>query len=136
MAFELDPRIAEATLPVGDLLISRVLLQNDSRFPWLILVPRRPGLTEILDFAAPERAILMEEIAATAQALRDVSSPHKLNVAALGNVVPQLHIHVVARFENDPAWPNPVFGHGERKPYEEAAAQAFAQAIARRLNLP
>ena len=135
MAFELDPRLAASTLPVGDLLLCRVLLQNDSRFPWLVLVPRRPGLTEIIDFAAPERAILMEEIALASQALKDFTSPHKLNVAALGNIVPQLHIHVVARFEGDAAWPGPVFGQGEPVPYEPDAARALIQFIEGRLNL-
>jgi len=83
---------------------------NDRRFPWVILVPARPGATEIVDLEAADRARLMEEIALVSGVMRDLFSPTKLNVAALGNVVAQLHVHVIARFASDDAWPRPVWG--------------------------
>lgn len=134
MQFELDPRLAADTFVLGDMLQSRVLLMNDARFPWLILVPRRPNLREFLDLAATERAILMEEIAQTSAALKDATKADKLNVAALGNMVPQLHIHVIARFAGDPAWPGPVWGRGQAAPYETDAARQFGAEIGRRLG--
>jgi diadenosine tetraphosphate (Ap4A) HIT family hydrolase len=110
--FRLDPRLAADTIPVGSLGLSRVLLMNDSRFPWLILVPEREGLTELTDLAPAERGTLMEEIAAASRALRAVARPDKINVGALGNIVRQMHVHVVARREGDAAWPGPVWGAG------------------------
>ena len=134
MTFALAPRLERDTLFAGDLILSRVLVMNDQRFPWAILVPRREGLTEILDLAATERAILMEEIASLAQALRDLAEPEKLNVAALGNIVAQLHVHVVARYRHDPAWPGPVFGAGTAIPYEAEAGRAFVARLAQKLG--
>jgi diadenosine tetraphosphate (Ap4A) HIT family hydrolase len=135
MAFDLHPHLAGDTLPVGDLLLSRVLLVNDARFPWLMLVPRRPNMSEFIDLAAGERSILMEEIAAVSCALKEATQSARLNVGALGNIVPQLHVHVVARFEDDAAWPGPVWGHGDREPYQEQAAAAFTAAISHHLSL-
>ena len=123
MTFALDPRLERDTLFAGDLILSRVLVMNDQRWPWAIHVPRRPGLVELIDLPAAERAILTEEIASVSQALRDLAEPKKLNVAALGNVVAQLHVHVIARHSTDPAWPSPVWGRGERVAYARDAAQ-------------
>ena len=134
MSFCLDPRLETDTLPIGDLLLCRVRLMNDARFPWLILVPRKPDLREFTDLAAPERAMLMEEIAAASTALQDATGAQKLNVGALGNRVPQLHVHVVARFEGDSAWPAPVWGNGRGEPYADAAAQALAAEITARMG--
>jgi diadenosine tetraphosphate (Ap4A) HIT family hydrolase len=134
MAFELHPRIAGVTLPVGDLLLSRVLLMNDARFPWLVLVPRRPDIIEITDLPTAERSILMEEIASVSTSLKDATRADRINVAALGNVVAQLHVHVVARFATDPAWPGAVWGHGKAEPYADEAAASFRAAIAQRLT--
>ena len=133
MTFALDSRLETDTLHLGDLLLSRVRLMNDARFPWLILVPRKPDLREFTDLAAPERAMLMEEIAAASAALQDATGAQKLNVGALGNRVPQLHVHVVARFEDDSAWPAPVWGNGRGEPYADAAAQALAAQITARM---
>ncbi|MBV9636089.1 MAG: HIT family protein [Methylobacteriaceae bacterium] len=133
MSFDLDPHLAGDTLPLGDLLLSRVLLVNDSRFPWLMLVPRRPNMSEFTDLPPGERSILMEEIAAVSTALKETTHSAKLNVGAIGNVVPQLHVHVVARFEGDDAWPDPVWGHGDREPYQDQAAEAFKAEISQRL---
>lgn len=128
-AFSLDPRLVADTLAVGDLALSRVLLMDDSRFPWLILVPRRPNCREIIDLSAGDRAVLVEEIAACSTALKRLTTPDKLNVGAIGNRVAQLHIHVVARFAEDAAWPEPVWGRGTPTRYEAGAGREFAAAI-------
>lgn len=117
----LDPRLAADTISVGAFALSRVLLMNDARFPWLILVPARDGLREIIDLPVAERGRLMTEIAAASQALQAVARPDKLNVGALGNIVGQLHVHVVARRVGDAAWPGPVWGAGTAVPYGERA---------------
>ena len=120
-AFALDPTLDADTTPVGTLPLSALRLARDARFPWLILVPRRPGLAEIIDLDADGRAILFEEIAMVSEALRAVTACDKLNVAALGNQVRQLHVHVIARFMTDHAWPRPVWGSGAPVAYEPAA---------------
>lgn len=128
-AFALDPRLAADTVPVGDLALSRVLLMDDARFPWLILVPRRAGLSEVTDLDGADAGALWEEIRLAAGVMRDLSKPDKVNVAALGNVVAQLHVHVVGRFLSDPAWPGPVWGFGARTPYPlHARAQLVERA--------
>ena len=123
--FQLDSRLSADTLPVGDLELSRVLLMNDARYPWLILVPRRAGLVEFLQLDREDCAALDAELRLCALALMELHRPHKLNVAALGNVVRQFHVHVVARFEGDAAWPRPVWGGPPAPPY--AAAEAVAR---------
>jgi diadenosine tetraphosphate (Ap4A) HIT family hydrolase len=131
MSFALDPRLAADTLPIGDLALSRALLMNDARYPWLILVPRRAALSEIVELAAEDRAVLIEEIAAASAFLRAQPRVDKLNVGALGNVVKQLHVHVLGRAVGDSAWPGPVWGVGARQPYAaERAAALIAQARA------
>ena len=122
-AFELDPQLAADTHAVGDLELSRVLLMNDARFPWLILVPRRAGMRELIDLHVDEQHILLSEIDRCATALRNMDRPDKLNVAALGNVVAQLHVHVIARTLHDAAWPRPVWGVGEAVHYDANALQ-------------
>ena len=123
--FELDPRLASSTLALGDLMLCRLRLVDDSRFPWIMLVPRRQGLREFTDLSTTERTIVMEEIATVSRALQEVCAAEKLNVGALGNMVPQLHVHVVARFEADAAWPGPVWGNGKPVRYEPASAEAM-----------
>lgn len=115
--FMLDPRLEEVGLMLGDFALSRVFLLDDARFPWLMLVPRRKDVREILDLSEPDRQILFAETLRAAEALRSISKPDKLNIGALGNMVPQLHMHVVGRFASDPAWPGPVWGNGVRVPY-------------------
>ena len=119
--FELDARLAADTHLVGELELSRVLLMNDARFPWLILVPRRVGMRDLIDLRTDEQHILLHEINRCANALRNIDNPDKLNIAALGNVVAQLHVHVIARNRHDAAWPQPVWGVGERLPYDANA---------------
>jgi diadenosine tetraphosphate (Ap4A) HIT family hydrolase len=108
--FTLDPRLEKDTVQLDKWPLSRVLLMNDSQYPWLILVPQVPDVREIIDLDADERATLMDEIVRASSVLKKMVNPHKLNVAALGNAVPQLHCHVIARFTTDPAWPKPIWG--------------------------
>jgi diadenosine tetraphosphate (Ap4A) HIT family hydrolase len=122
MSFELDPRIASDMLPIGDLTLSRLLLKNDARYPWLVLVPRRKGLVEIIDLDRPARALLMDEIALASEALRTLPRFDKINVGALGNIIRQLHVHVIARRVGDPAWPGPVWGAGMGSRYGQDEA--------------
>ncbi|HZP64859.1 MAG TPA: HIT domain-containing protein [Rudaea sp.] len=126
-AFTLDAQLAADTHAIGDFALSRVLLMDDARYAWLILVPRREGMRELTDLSAADRHLLTDEIDRAARALAALERPDKLNVAALGNVVAQLHVHVVARRRGDAAWPRPVWGVGEREPY---AADARAVRLA------
>ena len=124
MDFILHDRLAADSVALGDGPLSSVRLMNDRRFPWLILVPRRAGLREIHELAAADRALLIEEIALAGQALQAAARAAKINVGALGNLVPQLHVHVVARSPGDPAWPGPVWGHGRPELYAAAGLAA------------
>jgi diadenosine tetraphosphate (Ap4A) HIT family hydrolase len=134
MSFGLDPRLAADTLPVGDFELCRVLLMNDSRYPWLILVPRHAGLSEIHDLPAEDRALLIEEAARAGAALKNLASAKKINTGALGNMVGQLHVHVVARLVGDAAWPGPVWGSGLSVPYEDEAAARLVADLRRALD--
>lgn len=127
--FELDHRLRADTVFVADWALSRVLLMNDARFPWLVLVPRRAGLTELHELTHAERMVLFEETARASKALKAVTSAAKMNIAALGNVVPQLHVHVVARHPSDAAWPKPVWGVGTPEPYGSEAHEALVQRL-------
>jgi diadenosine tetraphosphate (Ap4A) HIT family hydrolase len=135
MNFALDPRLAADSFLVGELALCRVLLMNDSRFPWLILVPRHAGLSEIHDLAPQERAMLIEEAALAGARLKALCGAKKINTGALGNMVAQLHVHVVARFENDCAWPGPVWGVGKAEAYATDAAEARLAALHGALEL-
>ncbi|MGH6870946.1 MAG: HIT domain-containing protein [Rhizomicrobium sp.] len=123
--FALHERLKADTVFAADWGLSRVLLMNDARYPWLVLVPRRAGLVELHDLKHAERLVLMEEIARAGAGLKAISGSAKINTAALGNLVPQLHIHVVARSPGDPAWPGPVWGHGTAVPYESREQDAL-----------
>ena len=124
--FVLDPRLEADTSALGELGLCKVLLMDDARFPWVVLVPKRTDLVEIIDLGSADLVRLIEEIATASGVLEAATSPNKLNVAALGNVVRQLHVHIIARFENDAAWPNPVWGKGEREPYAPVKRAEFA----------
>mgnify|MGYP000040410474 FL=1 len=115
--FELSPRLESDTDWVLDLQLSRVLMMDDSRYPWLILVPRLANVREWLDLSSRDQALLLAEQLQVSRCLQTLVSPDKLNIATLGNVVPQLHVHIVARFESDFAWPAPVWGRGESVRY-------------------
>lgn len=123
--FHLDERLAADTLPVGELPLCRLLLMNDARYPWLILVPRRAELAELIELETGDRVQASAETDRVSRALKTLTGCDKLNVAALGNMVRQLHIHVVARFEGDAAWPAPVWGRGAAEAYATEAAPFF-----------
>ncbi len=127
--FSLHPQLAADTFVVDDWPLCRVLLMNDARFPWLILVPRQNGLRDFDEVAPHDKPALLAEIDRASRALRAETSAEKMNVAALGNMVPQLHIHVVARFANDAAWPAPIWGVGEAVSYTTAQADALIVAL-------
>ncbi len=133
--FTLHPQLARETVLVEDLALSRVLLMNNANYPWLILVPRREGAVEIADLAEDDRLELMREIAHASTALKALTECEKLNVAAIGNVVAQLHVHVVARRHSDAAWPKPVWGAVPALPYEPRVRDGFVAALRKRLAL-
>ena len=128
VTFALDERLARDTHPVGDLVLCRLLLMNDSRWPWFVLVPRRDKLIELADLDAAGRAGLIEETARVSTWLKAHARADKINVGALGNIVRQLHVHVLARRDGDPAWPGPVWGFGAAAPYARAAAEGWVAA--------
>lgn len=134
--FELDPQLDRDTHLIGDLSLCRVLLMDDARWPWLVLVPRRAGVRELFELSDSDRTLLMREVSQVGQALMEFTGAHKLNVAALGNVVPQLHLHLVARRTDDTNWPNVVWGLFPRKHYDPATLRELIPKAAARLGLP
>ncbi len=132
--FTLHETLAADTVEAARWPLCRVLLAKDSRYPWLILVPARAGMTEIHRLDADDQAQLMTEITRASRALESLHSPDKINVAALGNMVPQLHIHIVARFRTDAAWPGPIWGAHPAIPYDAAALNATLAAIRQTLD--
>jgi diadenosine tetraphosphate (Ap4A) HIT family hydrolase len=127
--FFLDKRLAAVSIHALDLPLSRVLVMDDARYPWLVLVPRRAHITEMFELDPTDRVILTEELTVAASQLKTLTNCHKINVANLGNNVPQLHIHVIARNPGDFSWPGPVWGKGDAVPYEPSALEAFVQRI-------
>lgn len=119
--YALHPQLAVDTHPVATFDLCELRLMDDSNYPWLVLLPRVPEARELTDLDATQRHLLTDEIDRAARLLRDAFRPYKLNVAALGNLVPQLHVHVIARFEHDPAWPAPVWGRVTAHPYPPEA---------------
>ena len=133
--WSLHPQLAQDTVAVGDLPLSRVLLANDANYPWLILVPRMAGVTEITDLDPNEQVQLLGEIDAAARALKSVTECEKLNVAALGNVVAQLHVHVIGRRHSDAAWPKPAWGTGPPAAYNPSVRDGLIGALRRGLQI-
>ena len=131
--WSLHPQLAIDTAPIGDLPLCRVLLSRDAQFPWLVLVPRRPQIMEIIDLDEAAQTQLMAEIAKVARVLREETRCDKLNVAALGNVVPQLHVHIIARRRSDPAWPRPVWGAVPPIPYEPQQMKTLVDTLRRKI---
>lgn len=134
MTFHLHERLAADTYTVKDLPLCRLLLMNDRRFPWTILVPRREGLRDFHDVAKADKAAFFGEIDHVSEVLKKVSRAEKMNVAALGNMVPQLHVHVVARFEGDACWPRPVWGEGAAEPYAPEEAGKLIESLKKALH--
>ncbi len=135
MTFKIDPRLAAESFPLGELSLCEVLLYDDARFPWLVLVPQKENLVEIIDLGDHERIALMDDITDASRALKEITNCDKLNVAALGNQVRQLHVHIIARFENDPAWAGPVWGKGTRVPYDEKTRDDLTKKLQDALDL-
>ncbi|KAF1071467.1 MAG: hypothetical protein GAK45_00516 [Pseudomonas citronellolis] len=127
--FALDPRLEQDTIALGDLPLSRLLLMNDSQYPWLILVPRRVEVSEVFQLSADDQAVLWREASAVAEVLKDVFKADKMNVANLGNVVSQLHVHVIARRRDDAAWPGPVWGRHPAVAYDDAQLQRLREKL-------
>jgi diadenosine tetraphosphate (Ap4A) HIT family hydrolase len=127
--WSLHPQLVQDTVEVGDLLLARVLLMNDANYPWLLLVPRRPNVSEVFDLDEVEQGQLVSEITLLARVLKDVTACDKLNIATIGNVVPQLHVHIIARRRDDAAWPRPVWGTVPARPYEPAERGRLIAAI-------
>lgn len=119
--FELHPQLASDTQPVARFPLCDVLLMDNANHPWLVLVPRVAEVEELIDLDEAQQVELMREVARASRVLQTVFQPHKLNVAALGNLVKQLHVHVIARFEDDIAWPRPVWGSADAQPYSPEA---------------
>ncbi len=122
--FALDPQLQQDTLPIGDFPLCRLLLSNDANYPWFILVPRREDISELFQLDVDDQQQLWQETNALAEMLKDLFDADKMNVATLGNVVSQLHMHVIVRKRDDAAWPAPVWGKHPAKPYtaEQVAA--------------
>lgn len=135
-AWSLHPQLEADTVAVGDLPLCRVLAVRDGHFPWLLLVPRREGAGEIIDLDEVEQAQLMTEISRAARALKTITACDKLNIAALGNVVPQLHIHVIARRRGDSAWPKPVWGQAPATAPAPQEFDRFLSALRRKIWVP
>ncbi|MBT9371539.1 HIT family protein [Rhizobium sp. CSW-27] len=128
-AFELDARLERDSEFVTALGLCQLRLLKDSRWPWLMLVPQRADKTEIFELAPLDQAMLTFETNMIAEALKKVTGAKKINIGALGNVVSQLHVHVVARNEGDANWPGPIWGFGTAVPYDDPAKQAFLKAL-------
>ncbi|CDZ57867.1 HIT domain-containing protein [Neorhizobium galegae] len=132
--FELDGRITRDSDLVSVLTLCQLRIQNDSRWPWLVMVPQRAGMTEIFDLSPAEQALLSVEVNKVAAALKTVTGATKINVGALGNIVRQLHVHVIARFEGDPNWPGSIWGFGQPVTYEEQQKQDFLNKLVEALS--
>jgi diadenosine tetraphosphate (Ap4A) HIT family hydrolase len=133
--WSLHPQLAQDTVPVGDLPLARVLLANDANYPWLILVPRLPGLVELIDLEENAQVQLLGEIAAAARALKTITACDKLNIAALGNQVAHLHVHVIARRRSDAAWPKPVWGAIPARAFDPGEQARLLESLRQQINI-
>ncbi len=122
--FTLHTQLAKDCITLGDLPLCRVLLMNDANYPWLVLVPRREEAVELFELSRLDQQQLLDEIAQVSSVLAGHFRADKMNVAALGNIVPQLHVHIIARYRDDPAWPKPVWGAVTARPYKEDALRS------------
>ncbi|WP_019342524.1 HIT family protein [Stutzerimonas stutzeri] len=127
--FVLDARLERDTLAVGDFPLCRLLLMNDANYPWFILVPRREEVSELFQLDPADQQLLWQEATMLAEILKDTFGADKMNLATLGNVVSQLHVHVVARRQDDAAWPAPVWGFQPARPYNEAQLAVVRQKL-------
>jgi diadenosine tetraphosphate (Ap4A) HIT family hydrolase len=125
--FNLHNQLEQDTFLIGDLKLCQVLLMNNSFYPWFILVPKQADLVEIIDLSPADQIVLMREISLISKIIRERFNPTKLNIAALGNMVPQLHIHIIARFKDDKTFPKPVWISGESEKYQEDEMEKIIQ---------
>jgi diadenosine tetraphosphate (Ap4A) HIT family hydrolase len=130
----LHPQLRNDAAPVGDLALSCVLSINDADYPWLILVPRRANVTEIADLG-DDAILLMAEITRVSRVLKEVTRCDKINVAAIGNIVPQLHVHIVARWKRDPLWPKAIWGAAVPRSGDAASFERFVGTVRSRLEV-
>ncbi|KQQ38579.1 diadenosine tetraphosphate hydrolase [Rhizobium sp. Leaf306] len=132
--FELDGRIARDSDLIATLDLCQLRIQNDSRWPWLVMVPQRADMTEIFELSEADQALLSAEVNHVAAALNAITGATKINVGALGNIVRQLHVHVIARFEGDANWPGPIWGYGSAEPYDGEKMQALMNRLMEKLS--
>jgi diadenosine tetraphosphate (Ap4A) HIT family hydrolase len=132
--FELDGRIARDSDLIATLDLCQLRIQNDSRWPWLVMVPQRADMTEIFELSEADQALLSAEVNHVAAALKEITGATKINVGALGNIVRQLHVHVIARFEGDANWPGPIWGYGSAEPYDGEKRQALMNRLMEKLS--
>lgn len=127
--FRLDERLSRDSVLVTRLGLCELRLQNDKRWPWLVLVPQRDGVSELFDLTPLDQAVLTFETNLVASALKEVTGATKINVGALGNIVRQLHVHIIARNEGDTCWPGPIWGHGKPVPYAAGEKETLMKKI-------
>lgn len=132
--FELDGRIARDSDLIATLDLCQLRIQNDSRWPWLVMVPQRADMSEIFELSEADQALLSAEVNQVAAALKEITCATKINVGALGNIVRQLHVHVIARFEGDANWPGPIWGYGSAEPYDSEKRQALVNTLMEKLS--
>lgn len=127
--FELDKQLETDTLLVGDFELCRLLLMNDSRYPWFILVPKREDITEVFQLSDNEQQLLWQEATRLGEVLKDTFKGDKINIASLGNQVSQLHVHVIVRKKSDAVWPAPVWGQGTAVPYDDQQIKTVCEKL-------
>nr|WP_246453963.1 HIT family protein [Rhizobium soli] len=130
----MDGRIARDSDLIATLDLCQLRIQNDSRWPWLVMVPQRADMTEIFELSEADHALLSAEVNHVAAALKEITCATKINVGALGNIVRQLHVHVIARFEGDANWPGPIWGYGSAEPYDSEKRQALVNTLMEKLS--
>jgi diadenosine tetraphosphate (Ap4A) HIT family hydrolase len=131
--FELDARLARDTELVASLGLCQLRISKDARWPWFLLVPQRNGVSEVFELKPLDQALLTFETNMVAEALKRATGAEKINAAAIGNIVRQLHVHIVARSEGDPNWPGPIWGFGQSEPYDDAQKQALINRLTENL---
>ena len=133
MTFELHPNFSSKIFLL-DLPLCRVLLENERHYPWILLIPRRPNISRLMDLSPEDQRLLLHELDLAQHVLWGKFLPTQLNVAAIGNKTPQLHVHVIARYQNDPAWPGTVWDHPVRAPYTASELSEMTDKLTERFK--
>ena len=134
MAFQLHPRLEQDSIAIGHFNLTELRLINDSQYPWFILIPKRPNISEIYQLSETDQQLLQRESSLLAKTLAELYKADKMNIAAIGNMVPQLHIHHIVRYKTDIAWPAPVWGKFDSVPYTEQQIEKTATQLKNRLK--